>query len=72
MVSNLPKKRKNLEKRVTFRLDQRRLELLEGYADCEGCSVSFIIRHLVNRFVDKEVEKGFFFRKGVLNDYIQR
>ena len=41
-----------LAMRVTFRLDQDRLEELASYAHREGFTVSVIVRHLVSRFLE--------------------
>lgn len=41
-----------LGRSVTFRLDGDRYDALERIARKEGFSVSTIIRHLVNRFVE--------------------
>ena len=43
-----------LESRVTFRLDQDRLERLAEYAHREGFTVSLIVRHLVSRFLEDQ------------------
>jgi len=39
-------------KKVTFRIETDRFEALELYARSEGASVSFIVRHLVMRFLE--------------------
>jgi hypothetical protein len=41
-----------LEKKVSFRIDDERFNLLERYAIKEGFSVSIIVRHLVCRFLE--------------------
>jgi len=47
-----------LQRKVTFRLDEKRLEELETYARREGTNVSFVVRHLVCRFLEVE-RRGF-------------
>jgi predicted DNA-binding protein len=41
-----------LEKKVSFRLDDERFNLLDRYARKEGFSMSIIVRHMVNRFLE--------------------
>ena len=41
-----------LDKKITFRIDQKRLDELETYALREGMPVSFVVRHLVIRFLE--------------------
>lgn len=41
-----------LDKRITVRVDNTRFAELERYADNEGMSVSFLVRHLVYRFIE--------------------
>lgn len=43
-----------LREKVSFRLDADRLRYLERYAGREGVPVSWIIRHLVCRFVEDQ------------------
>jgi hypothetical protein len=43
-----------LEKKITFRLDAKRLGELEQFASVEGASVSFIVRHLVYRYIEQQ------------------
>lgn len=40
------------DKKVTFRLDQRRATQLDHWADQEGVTVSFLVRHLVCRYLE--------------------
>jgi len=47
-------RRGDLEKRVTFRLDAKHLEELEAYAEKEGMNNSFLVRHLVIRFLESQ------------------
>ncbi len=42
----------DLAMKVSFRLDQDRLEELANYAHREGFTVSVIVRHLVSRFLE--------------------
>lgn len=51
-MGNLRRKNDLLEKKITFRIDQKRLEELERCASFEGMPVSFIVRHLVIRFLE--------------------
>jgi predicted DNA-binding ribbon-helix-helix protein len=44
--------------RVTFRMDENRYQDLERIARKEGFSVSTVIRHLVNRFVEDRRRSG--------------
>ena len=57
MTEKTPKK-SILQRKVTFRLDEKRLDELESYASREGTNVSFIVRHLVCRFLEVE-RRGF-------------
>ena len=57
MTEKTPKK-SVLQRKVTFRLDEKRLEELETYAGREGTTVSFVVRHLVCRFLEVE-RRGF-------------
>ena len=41
-----------LDKKITFRLDKARVDELESYASREGMLVSFVVRHLVIRFLE--------------------
>ena len=41
-----------LEKKITFRIDGERMDELERCAVYEGMPVSFIVRHLVIRFLE--------------------
>lgn len=43
-----------LETKITVRLDPQQLTRLEGYADEEGTTVSFMVRHLVRRFLEEK------------------
>lgn len=43
-----------LEEKVTFRLDGKRVEQLQNYADDEGVSVSSVVRRLVVRFLQDQ------------------
>lgn len=43
-----------LREKVSFRLDADRLRYLERYAGHEGVPVSWIVRHLVCRFVEEQ------------------
>lgn len=43
----------NLQKRITIRIDQDRALELEEVARQEGVTVSFMIRHLVIRFLEE-------------------
>lgn len=51
-MGNLRSRNDLLEKKITFRIDQKRLEELERCASYEGMPVSFIVRHLVVRFLE--------------------
>ncbi len=51
-MGNLRLKKDLLEKKITFRIDQKRLDELERCASFEGMPVSFIVRHLVFRFLE--------------------
>jgi len=48
------KRRGDLDQRVTFRLDAAHLEELEEYGRAEGMSNSFLVRHLVIRFLESK------------------
>jgi antitoxin component of RelBE/YafQ-DinJ toxin-antitoxin module len=48
------RKTTNLQDKVTFRLDAKHLEELEDYADQQGVTVSFVVRHLVSRFLEEQ------------------
>lgn len=43
-----------MTRKVTIRLDEKRFEELDNYAMQEGTSVSFIVRHLVVRFLENQ------------------
>jgi len=45
---------RNLEKKVTVRLDAARFDQLESYARREGFTVSVIVRHLLYRFLEDQ------------------
>jgi hypothetical protein len=45
---------KNLDRKVTVRLDPDRFDELEAYAYREGFSVSVIVRHLLCRFLEDQ------------------
>ena len=47
------------DRKVTFRLDNQRMEELEQIADKEGATVSFVVRHLVLRFLERSREVSF-------------
>lgn len=51
-MPKLVKKKGRLEKKITFRIDDDRLKELERHASWEGMPVSFIVRHLVIRFLE--------------------
>jgi hypothetical protein len=51
-MGNLRRRKDRLEKKITFRIDENRLEELENFALFEGMPVSFIVRHLVVRFLE--------------------
>ena len=42
------------DKKITFRLDQKRTSDLQYIADSEGVNVSFIVRHLVIRYIEEQ------------------
>lgn len=46
------KRRGDLDQRVTFRLDAKHLEELADYSKAEGMTNSFLVRHLVIRFLE--------------------
>ncbi len=46
-------KNAQLEEKITFRLDVPRKNELEQIASKEGASVSFIVRHLVLRYLEQ-------------------
>jgi hypothetical protein len=48
------KRRGDLDQRVTFRHDAAHLEELEEYGKAEGMSNSFLVRHLVIRFLESK------------------
>jgi hypothetical protein len=50
-----------LNRKLTLRLNANHLEELELYAMKEGINVSFIVRHLVCRFLEQERRRGFGF-----------
>ena len=41
-----------LLEKVSFKMDPARKQLLEDYARKEGVTVSFVVRHLVYRFLE--------------------
>jgi hypothetical protein len=45
---------KNLDRKVTVRLDADRFDQLEEYARREGFTVSVIVRHLLCRFIEDQ------------------
>lgn len=45
---------KNLDRKVTVRLDPDRFGQLESYARREGFTVSVIVRHLLCRFLEDQ------------------
>ena len=45
---------KNLDRKVTVRLDPDRFDELEAYACREGFTVSVIVRHLLCRFLEDQ------------------
>jgi hypothetical protein len=54
-VGSGAKRRKiEFEKRITFRLDAKHYEELEAYAEKEGLNFSFLVRHLVIRFLETQ------------------
>jgi predicted DNA binding CopG/RHH family protein len=58
-MANLKKKRDRLERKITFRIDENRLEELENFAAFEGMPVSFVVRHLVIRFLEDRKRSNF-------------
>ena len=42
----------NLDRKITFRLDDERMADLENFARSEGGTVSFVVRRLVISFLD--------------------
>jgi hypothetical protein len=48
------KRRGDLEKRATFRLDAKHMEELQDYSEKEGMTVSAMVRHLVIRFLENK------------------
>lgn len=53
-VKKPPRRRPAMGPRVSFRIDQDQLSALEQYAYRQGVSVAFVVRHLVNRFLDHQ------------------
>lgn len=53
-MARLKKKQDRLESKITFRIDDKRLDELECFALREGMPVSFIVRHLVVRFLEDQ------------------
>ncbi|SEA48408.1 hypothetical protein SAMN05660420_02247 [Desulfuromusa kysingii] len=51
-MANLKSKKDRLERKITFRIDDDRMKQLEQCASFEGMPVSFIVRHLVIRFLE--------------------
>ena len=43
-----------MNRKISLRIDNERLEFLEDIARVEGCTVSMIVRHLVYRFLENE------------------
>ena len=54
----MAKNTNKLEKKITFRLNNRQLSELERYAESEGLPVSFVVQTLVARFLDDQKVYG--------------
>ncbi|MDW7645824.1 MAG: hypothetical protein SCI25_12390 [Desulfuromonadales bacterium] len=47
-------RKSTLDTKITVRLDPSQLQKLERFADGEGITVSFMVRHLVRRFLEEK------------------
>ena len=45
-------KRNIKDKKITFKIDSERFDLLHDYSDREGISTSALIRHLIIRYLE--------------------
>ncbi len=58
--SSRKRRKLEFEKRITFRLDEQHFEELADYAIREGMNFSFLVRHLVIRFLETQRKQAAF------------